>query len=282
MRGLSRSRSLREIFDRNEGRLIHKCDHYFEIYERHFARFRGRAPRILEIGVFHGGSLEMWRTYFGRGTHVVGVDIEPRCATLAGRGIDIRIGDQGDAAFLRRVAEEDGPFDIVIEDGSHLPEHQILAFAELWPSVNDGGVLLVEDLCTNYWPEYGGRRGGEGMFMEFVKPLVDEINGFNSRTDDFEPTDFTRTCTGMHVYDSVVVFDRGDHRPLNTSMTGRPSFGTVDELEPHHVAAIEAMNRPMRRVRRAMRSPVRTAEKVANRLRRTALGVLRRRGSSPS
>jgi hypothetical protein len=113
--------SLRTIFERNEGRRIHKCEHYFDVYERHFSMFRGRSPRILEIGVFHGVSLDMRRSYFGRGTQLVDIDINPRCADLARRNIDIRIGDQSDREFLRRVIAEDGPFDVIIEDGSHLP-----------------------------------------------------------------------------------------------------------------------------------------------------------------
>jgi SAM-dependent methyltransferase len=266
--------SLRQIFDRNEGRLIHKCDHYFDIYERHLSTFRGRSPRVLEIGVSQGGSLDMWRKYFGRGTHIVGVDIEPRCIELARRGIDIRIGDQGDVAFLRDLVSSDGPFDVIIEDGSHLPHHQILAFEELWPSLNDGGVMLIEDLCTNYWPEYGGARGKDGMFMEHVKPLVDDLNAFNDKVATATPTNFARTCTGMHVYDSVVVFDRAEHQPLRTLMTGRPAFDTVyghdamQALEPDHLAAIEQMNRPIRRILRVLRSPIQSAETALRRVQR--------------
>jgi SAM-dependent methyltransferase len=265
--------SLRQIFDRNEGRLIHKCDHYFPIYERHLSAFRGRSPRVLEIGVSQGGSLDMWRRYFGRGTHIVGVDIEPRCADLARRGIDIRIGDQGDTTFLRSLVTDDGPFDVIIEDGSHHPAHQILALEELWPALNTGGVMLIEDLCTNYWPEYGGGWGKPDTFMEHIKPLVDELNAFNETAGEHPPTEFTRTCTGMHVYDSVVVFDRAPHEPLHTSMSGRPAFDTLygndalAGLEPEHLAAIEAMNRPHRRLLRVLRAPIQSAETAVRRVR---------------
>ena len=255
--------SLREIFDRNEGRLVHKCDHYFPIYERHLGRYRGRSPRILEIGVFHGGSLDMWRAYFGRGTHIVGVDIAERCRSLGRRGVDIRIGDQGDAEFVASLVA-DGPFDIVIDDGSHLPAHQILALETLWPAVRVGGVMLIEDLCTNYWPEYGGAPRAPGTFIEFVKPLIDDVNAFNSRTPGFEPTEWTRTLGGIHVYDSVVVFDRADTTPLQTRMSGRPVFDEIfgqpalDVLTPEHRAQVEAMNRPWPRIRRAVAHPAAT------------------------
>lgn len=263
-------RPLREIFDRHEGRLIHKCEHYFPIYERHLSTFRGRSPRVLEIGVSHGGSLEMWLTYFGRGTEIVGLDVDPRCADARIPHATIVIGDQGDAEVLRRVADEHGPFDVVIEDGSHLPEHQILAFETLWPAVARGGVMLVEDLCTNYWPEYGGATGGPGTFMEYVRALVDRINAFNVRDGGLEPDELTRTCGGIHVYDSVVVFDRLDTAPLRTITSGRPAFdveASLDLLDAGHRRRIEEMNRPHRRVIRALRSPRRTAAAVADRVR---------------
>lgn len=262
---------LREIFDSNDGRLIHKCEHYFPIYERHLGTFRGKAPRVLEIGVFHGGSLDMWRRYFGRGTHIVGVDIEPRCKSLERPGVEIRIGDQGDPEFVAALAA-DGPFDIVIDDGSHLPAHQILALEQLWPSVKVGGVLLVEDLCTNYWPEYGGAPRLPGTFMEYVKPLIDDVNAYNSRTEGFEPSTWTRTVGGMHVYDSVVVFDRADTAPLATVMSGRPVFADVagydpaDLLTPEHLAAIERQNRPLARATRAVRQPTETLRRLRARL----------------
>ncbi len=211
----------------------------------------------------------MWHSYFGRGTHLVGIDIDQRCADLARRNIDIRIGNQGDREFLRRVVAEDGPFDIIIEDGSHLPEHQIIAFEELWSAVKPGGVMLIEDLCTNYWSEYGGERGGDGMFMEYIKPLVDDLNALNSRSDDFIATDFTRTCTGMHLYDSMVLFDRGTHKPLTTCLSGRPVFETGTSLiTDEHWAKIAEMSSPVRRAQRVLRSPIQSADTALRRARR--------------
>ena len=252
--------SLRDLFDRNEGRLVNKCLHYFPIYERHLGPFRGTSPRILEIGVFHGGSLDLWCSYFGRGTHVVGVDMNEHCRSLARRDVDIRIGDQGDEQFMRSLLD-DGPFDIVIDDGSHLPAHQILALETLWPAMKVGGVMLVEDLCTNYWPEYGAAPGQPDTFIEYIKPLIDDVNAWNSRTAGFEPSEWTRTLGGIHVYDSMVVLDRADTTPIQTQMTGRPVFDEVhgrpalEAFTPEHQAQIEAMNTVPRRLRRAITHP---------------------------
>ena len=267
-------RSLREIFDRHEGRLIHKVDHYFPIYERHLERFRGTSPTILEIGVAQGGSVEMWHEYFGRGTTTVGLDIEDRSATLAGRRRHVVIGDQGDPDVLLRVAEEFGPFDMILDDGSHRAEHQLTLLDTLWDHLTNDGVLLVEDLHTDYWPEYGGGHLREGTFIERVKPLLDDINAFNSKDDDFTPSHWTETLTGIGVYDSVVVLERGSHKPFTTSMAGRPTFDTVNglpldvALTDEHRSRMDEMNTPARRLRRAVLHPELIMDSVRRRLRR--------------
>lgn len=240
---------------------MHKVDHYFPIYERHLERFRGTSPTILEIGVAQGGSIEMWHAYFGRGTTTVGLDLEQRSATLAGPRRHIVIGDQGDPDVLLGVAERFGPFDMILDDGSHRAEHQLTLIDTLWDHLTDDGVLLVEDLHTDYWPEYGGGHLRPGTFIERIKPLLDDINAHNSRETSFEPSHWTETLVGISVYDSVVVLERGRHEPFTTSMAGRPSFDTVNGLPLDQALSdeqrerMEEMNQPVRRVLRALRHP---------------------------
>ena len=139
---------LEKYFRANDKRLIHKWMHYFDIYDHHFARFRNRSPVVLEFGVSHGGSLQMWKDYFGPGAMITGVDIDPRCAEFTEEGIDVMIGDQEDRSFLRQVNEQVGTVDVLIEDGGHTMAQQINTFEELWPSIRTGGVFLMEDLHT--------------------------------------------------------------------------------------------------------------------------------------
>jgi len=68
---------LQKYFRTNRKRLITKWDHYFEIYDRHFKRYRDREVTVLEIGVSHGGSLQMWKHYFGSRARIFGIDINP-------------------------------------------------------------------------------------------------------------------------------------------------------------------------------------------------------------
>ena len=216
---------LREYFERNPGRLIDKWLHYFDIYHRHFARFRGRACTIVEIGVYHGGSLQMWRNYFGPEARIVGVDIDPRVTSLAEPGIEIVIGDQCDRNFLRDLAARLPPIDILIDDGGHGMLQQIITFEELYRKVASDGVILVEDTHTSYWREFGGGLRASATFIDFTKRLIDELNAWHSRDPhSLSPGAFTRATESIHFYDSVVVIEKGPHEKPVRTQTGQPSF----------------------------------------------------------
>jgi len=216
---------LADYFFNNRGRAIHKWHHYFEIYHRHFTRFRGRAPVVLEVGVFHGGSLEMRHHYFGPGTRVVGIDTDPRCRRFEDKATTILIGDQADRKFLAQVRESVPHVDILIDDGGHKMTQQIATFEELYPHVQPHGVYLCEDVHTSLLSEWDGGYRREGTFLEYSKALVDRLYGWYSREwDRLVVDDFTRSTFGLHFYDSVVVLEK---RPIDRpehSMTGKPSF----------------------------------------------------------
>jgi cephalosporin hydroxylase len=128
------------------GHGIYKWEHYFEIYDRYLQSFRGRDIVIVEIGIYSGGSLEMWRDYFGDKCRIVGVDIEPACKSYESDSVRVFIGDQADREFWRRFQEEVGPVDIVIDDGGHTPQQQIVTLEEMLPYLNPGGVYIAEDI----------------------------------------------------------------------------------------------------------------------------------------
>jgi cephalosporin hydroxylase len=124
------------------GRQVDKWQHYFPIYDRHFYRFE--PTRVLEIGVDHGGSLQIWKQYFPT-AEIVGLDINPACKAYEEDRISIVIGDQTDTKLLNSLGE----FDIVIDDGSHIREHQSASFTALWPRTKS--VYLIED-CHGMYP----------------------------------------------------------------------------------------------------------------------------------
>ena len=215
---------LREYFERNEGRLLDKWLHYFDVYHRHFARFRDRACTIVEIGIYHGGSLQMWKQYFGAQARIVGVDIDPRVRAYVEPQVEIEVGDQGDRAFLRALRDRVGRIDVLIDDGGHRMEQQRATFEELYTAVADDGVILVEDCHTSYWQDFGGGYRNPQSFVEFMKGLVDQLNAWHSRDPhSFPPSVFTRSADSIHFYDSICVVEKRVREVPHRRTTGKPA-----------------------------------------------------------
>jgi hypothetical protein len=214
---------LREYFERNPGRRINKWLHYFEVYDRHFRRFRGTDVHLLEIGVQHGGALQMWRWYFGENARLFGADIDPRCEEV-GDGVPISIGDQSDREFLGRLKLEIPRIDLLIDDGGHTMEQQLVTFDELFPHVTENGVYLCEDVHTSYWPDFGGGYREPGSFIEFAKTLTDRLHAWHSQDDTLVVDEFTRSAHSVHFYDSIVVVEKRPMREPRHRKTGRKSF----------------------------------------------------------
>lgn len=215
----SATSDLQKIVAVHTGHVMNKWKHYFEIYDRHFARFRGRDITLLEIGVAGGGSLEIWRRYFGPKARIFGLDVNPDCKRFESPGTRIVIGSQGNTDLLKRVAEETGPIDILIDDGSHTYEHQLSTFRTLFEHVSENGVYGCEDLWTSYSKEeYGGGLRQPGTFVEFLKELIDETNAWFWREGvETETSGFANAVHGIHFYPALVVIEkRAMQKPIVT------------------------------------------------------------------
>jgi 23S rRNA U2552 (ribose-2'-O)-methylase RlmE/FtsJ len=220
----ARANPLAEYFLRNQGRLIHKWHHYFEIYHRHLARFRSRSPVLLEIGVFQGGSLKMWREYFGEGVKIVGVDIEPRCKQFEDDATTIMIGDQADPAFLAEIRSRFPRIDIIIDDGGHTMRQQITTLGELFPHLQPRGIYICEDVHTAYLEKWGGGLRREGTFVEFSKGLIDALHAWYFVPQGEELDVYTAGTYSLSFYDSMVVIEK---RPIDVprvSATGKAVY----------------------------------------------------------
>lgn len=201
--------------------LIHGTDkwgrhRYTTRYEEHLARFRMSPVRLLEIGVgghgakrLGGASLRMWKSYFPKG-QIFGFDIHDK-SSLEEPRISILRGDQADRGTLDRIGAEHGPFDIVIDDGSHQNEHVISSFETLFPHVGIGGIYVVEDTQTSYWPRFGGDESdlnSTHTTMGYMKALVDGLN-WAERSTTSGDTPFAREIVGIHFYHNLVFVERG-------------------------------------------------------------------------
>ncbi|MCJ7592327.1 MAG: class I SAM-dependent methyltransferase [Woeseiaceae bacterium] len=200
---------------------VHKWHHYFDIYTKHFEAYRNYPIRMLEIGVFRGGSLRMWKDYFHPDSTIVGIDIDKTCKDheIADRKVFVRIGSQADPDFLAEVTAEFGPFDIILDDGSHKTHHQNISFGALFrDALTDGGCYMVEDVHTNYWLKHVD---SEDTFIDLSKQMIDMLHEpyFDRKETDFrhghpdaarhmELSYLAANIGSIAFYDSIVVFDK--------------------------------------------------------------------------
>lgn len=196
------------LFD--EHRCIDKWVNYFQIYEQWFSPYRGKEIVFVEVGVQNGGSVQMWKHYFGKNAKIIGVDIDPNCKQLEEEQITVEIGSQEDVNFWAAFKEKYPRVDILLDDGGHTMNQQITTFREMFPHIREGGLYMCEDCHTSYIdnePWSGGGLKREGTFIEFMKNIIDEINILYT-SGTLEPTYNTLNLGGLHFYDSVVVAEK--------------------------------------------------------------------------
>jgi hypothetical protein len=203
-------------FDAHEtGRGIWKWQHYLPMYDRHFEKFRGREVHVVEIGVYSGGSLDMWREYFGPLAHIYGVDVAPECKVYEEPGVEIFIGDQADPDFWKRFVSQVPRVDIVIDDGGHKLYQQVATLEALLPHMRPGGVYVCEDLVG----EYNG-------FLDYAFGLSRALHTYRPPTKiatGRPPSDAQSVIDSMHFYPYVTVIEKREERLEGLSC---PKHGT--------------------------------------------------------
>jgi trans-aconitate methyltransferase len=95
-------------------------------YDKLLSQFKEQFTNILEIGVYKGNSVRMWEEYFPNAI-INGIDIDPNFKKHESERIKITIADQGNEVQLKEL-EKLGSFDFIVDDGSHIYNHQILTF----------------------------------------------------------------------------------------------------------------------------------------------------------
>jgi hypothetical protein len=222
---------LRDYFNGHKtGRGIWKWEHYFDVYHDHFRKYVGREVAVLEVGIYSGGSLDMWQTYFGAGCKVYGVDIEDACKVYEKDGVEVFIGDQADRSFWRTFKQQVPRVDILIDDGGHAPEQQIVTLEEMLPHLRPGGVYLCEDV-----------QGIHHEFASYVSGLTSHLHSINEKpgkTLSALPTEFQRAVYSIHLYPFLVVIEKVE-APIDLFVC--PNHGT--EWQPFSVHSFENAQR---------------------------------------
>ncbi len=201
--------TLRETFYNHTGNLIHKWDHYFEIYEKYFSKYKNKKVNILEIGISHGGSLQMWKKYFGENVNIFAIDVNQECKKHEDDKIKIFIGSQSDVNFLKTVESQLPELDIILDDGGHTMQQQIVSFEQLYLKVKEGGLYIVEDTHSSYWHAFGGGLKNKNSFIEYAKNLIDSLyDSHISNKRSLLINEITKNIYSISYYDSIVVFEK--------------------------------------------------------------------------
>ena len=225
---LKQRRALRIIlaniypWDLNKLAMIYGSDkwggHYYTShYQEHFHKLRNKKLKILEIGVggyedphYGGASLRMWKRYFPQ-SMIYSIDIYDK-SPLQEKRIKIFQGSQADEAFLREVSDEAGPFDIIIDDGSHIVSHILSSFKTLFPLMKEGGIYAIEDTQEFYWPSLGGNSedlDAPNSSMSFFKKLTDGLNYQEFLLPDYVPSYFDKHIVAIHFYHNLAIICKG-------------------------------------------------------------------------
>lgn len=202
-----------EIFFANDGAPVFKWLHYLPIYDDLLRAYIDTPAKMLEIGVLKGGSLRMWRKLLGDKATLYGIDIDPSCAAFDAPDAHVRIGSQDDHIFLRKVVEEMGGLDIVLDDGSHVGRHQIASFDALWPLLSEGGIYIIEDCHSAYWPEWDGGLRRKGTIIEFFKDRIDKMHAHYIDKGQ-APGD----VAGIFFFDSIIAVKKLRQNPRKTTV----------------------------------------------------------------
>lgn len=191
--------ALWEYFLANEtGPGIWKWEHYFDVYHKHLGKFQNKKSSLLEIGIYSGGSLGMWQSYLGSGSNIIGVDLEKDCLKYESDSVSVRIGDQSDRAFWRQMKAEEKEVDIIIDDGGHTPNQQMVTIEELLPCLKPGGVYICEDI-----------HGLNNRVTGFVAGMINNLNAMNRDGDPgIVPTTFQKAGFSIHHYPFILVIER--------------------------------------------------------------------------
>jgi len=187
---------------------------YLDIYDKHFNDIRDYVEVVVEIGVLNGKSLLMWKEYFPNAI-IYGIDIDPSCKQYEDERIKIFIGDQNDEAFLNKVKQDIGEYDILIDDGSHINKHQILTFNILYENLSKGGYYVIEDLRMSYGEVVNGidlRSSWPGMmYNKPDDPLKNNREDFNvflqSKIKELDFHMNTTNLIAIHNYPMIAIFE---------------------------------------------------------------------------
>ena len=177
-----KKKNFKTLFYRSKLQSI-KLDSYFDTYENLFREFKNKPITFVEVGIFGGGSLFMWKKYFHPKSRIIGIDLNPKSKSYEKYGFEIFIGDQEDEYFWKNFYKKEGKIDILLDDGGHTDLQQTQTLISSVNKVKENGLIVIEDVHTSYFTEFGNP--SSYSFVNYSKKIIDLINsrysGLNKR-----------------------------------------------------------------------------------------------------
>lgn len=196
--------NLKTIFDNHIGKSSGKWKHYFDIYDRYLQKYIGQEFTLLEIGVSNGGSLQIWKKYFGDKVRIVGLDIDPRTMYSESQ-IETYCGSQSDPEFLKNIISKIGRPEVIIDDGSHIQQDVLVSLNMLFSELSDNGIYFIEDTHTAYWYQWQGGINSPFNVVSHLSRFAHDVNLQHMR----EPyTPGLGGVKSLSFYDSMIVIEK--------------------------------------------------------------------------
>lgn len=185
-----------------------KWDNYFEIYENILKKFVNKKITFVEIGVGNGGSLHMWKKFFGKRAKIIGIELNPEAKRLEKFGFDIVIGDQSNPIFWKKFYKKFGKIDVLLDDGGHKNIQQITTFMESYEHIKPNGMIVIEDTHTSFMKKKGFKNPSDYSFINFSKLIVESLHRRNPSLNK-KPNKLSERIESIFYYDSIVSINFG-------------------------------------------------------------------------
>ena len=195
--------SIYKLFNKSKKYSI-KWSSYFQVYEKIFSHYRNKKIKFVEIGVANGGSLFMWKKYFGKKAKIIGIDLNPKAKKLEKNGFKIYIGNQSDKKFWKNFYKKEGKVDLILDDGGHKNLQQISTVHHSLPYIKDGGKIVVEDTGTSYVKKEFNNPS-KYSFINYAKNVIDAIHR-RSPLLKKELNFYSKKIFLVEFFESIVVF----------------------------------------------------------------------------
>lgn len=178
-----------------------KWEKYFYIYDYLFSKYKDKKITFVEIGILDGGSLEIWKKFFGNQARIIGIDLNPECKKFETQDYEVFVGSQSDPIFWKNFFLKVGKIDILLDDGGHTNDQQIITLMNCIKHINNGGLHVTEDTHTSYMKDYGNPT--KYSFINFIKKTIDDINFTFPKLNNFQIS-LNKFIYSIEVFESII------------------------------------------------------------------------------